>query len=96
MESNEYILELNNIYKQFGNLIANNHVSIKIKRNSIHAIVGENGAGKSTLMNILTCVYKMDAGKILLMEKKYISIHPRMQQRPVSVWYIRSSCFIKE
>ncbi|MFR0963159.1 MAG: ATP-binding cassette domain-containing protein [Dorea sp.] len=30
------------------NLIANNHVSIKIKRNSIHAIVGENGAGKST------------------------------------------------
>lgn len=50
MESNEYILELNNIYKQFGNLIANNHVSIKIKRNSIHAIVGENGAGKSTLM----------------------------------------------
>ena len=70
MESNEYILELNNIYKQFGNLIANNHVSIKIKRNSIHAIVGENGAGKSTLMNILTCVYKMDAGKILLNGKE--------------------------
>ena len=70
MESNEYILELNNIYKQFGNLIANNHVNIKIKSNSIHAIVGENGAGKSTLMNILTSVYKMDAGQIILNGKE--------------------------
>ena len=70
MTNNEYILELNNIYKQFGNLIANDHVNIKVKRNSIHAIVGENGAGKSTFMNILTSVYKMDAGQILLNGKE--------------------------
>lgn len=70
MGSNEYILELNDIYKQFGSLVANDHVNIKIKRNSIHAIVGENGAGKTTLMNILTSVYKMDAGQILLNGKE--------------------------
>ena len=64
MESNEYILELNNIYKQFGNLIANNHVNIKIKSNSIHAIVGENGAGKSTLMSILFGLYQPTSGTI--------------------------------
>lgn len=66
MGSNEYILELNDIYKQFGSLVANDRVNIKVRKNSIHAIVGENGAGKTTLMNILTSVYKMDAGQILL------------------------------
>ena len=66
MESNEYILELNNIYKQFGNLIANNHVNIKIKSNSIHAIVGENGAGKSTFLKILSGQLEPTNGEVII------------------------------
>ncbi|MCY7375740.1 MAG: ATP-binding cassette domain-containing protein, partial [Pyrinomonadaceae bacterium] len=46
------MLELKNITKTFGNVVANNDVSIKIEKGTIHALVGENGAGKSTVMRI--------------------------------------------
>ncbi len=58
------IIEFNNITKVFGNLIANDGISFKIRKNSVHCIVGENGAGKSTLMKILFGVYKPDKGTI--------------------------------
>ena len=53
----EYILEMKNITKVFPGVRALDNVSFKVKRNHIHALVGENGAGKSTLMNILSGVY---------------------------------------
>jgi len=53
----EYILEMRNITKVFPGVRALDNVSFKVKRNHIHALVGENGAGKSTLMNILSGVY---------------------------------------
>jgi len=62
----EYVLETRNICKSFGTLKANDNISLKIKRQSIHAILGENGAGKSTLMNILTNIHKPDSGEILI------------------------------
>lgn len=62
----DYVLELRNITKTFGTLIANDHISLRIKRGSVHAIVGENGAGKSTLMNIITDILKADSGEIIL------------------------------
>lgn len=53
----EYILEMRNITKTFPGVRALDNVSFKVKRNHIHALVGENGAGKSTLMNVLSGVY---------------------------------------
>lgn len=61
----ENILELNNITKKFGSLIANDNITIKIKKGSIHSIVGENGAGKSTLMNVAYGLLKNDDGEII-------------------------------
>ncbi|MDQ3801781.1 MAG: ABC transporter ATP-binding protein [Acidobacteriota bacterium] len=60
------MLELRNITKTFGDVVANNDVSIKIEKGTIHAIVGENGAGKSTIMRIAYGFYTSDAGEILI------------------------------
>ena len=60
------MLELRNITKTFGNVVANNDVSIRIEKGTIHAIVGENGAGKSTIMRIAYGFYTADSGEILV------------------------------
>ncbi len=58
------ILELENISKRFYGIRALDAVSMKVKRGTVHAVVGENGAGKSTLMKILGGLYKKDSGLI--------------------------------
>jgi simple sugar transport system ATP-binding protein len=60
------LLELRNITKRFGNVLANNRVNIKVTPGTIHAIVGENGAGKSTAMRIAYGFYRADEGEILV------------------------------
>ncbi|HVQ38873.1 MAG TPA: ABC transporter ATP-binding protein [Pyrinomonadaceae bacterium] len=60
------MIELKNITKRFGNVLANDHVNIVVKPGTIHAIVGENGAGKSTAMRIAYGFYKADEGEILV------------------------------
>jgi simple sugar transport system ATP-binding protein len=60
------VLELRNITKRFGDVLANDHVNIVVKAGTIHAIVGENGAGKSTAMRIAYGFYKADEGEILI------------------------------
>jgi general nucleoside transport system ATP-binding protein len=60
------VLELRNITKRFGNLLANDRVSIAVPSGTIHAIVGENGAGKSTAMRIAYGFYRADDGEILV------------------------------
>ena len=67
------MLELRNIAKTFGSVTANNDVSIKVEKGTIHAIVGENGAGKSTIMRIAYGFYKADSGEILV-DGKVVSI----------------------
>lgn len=67
------MLELRNITKTFGSVVANNDVSIKIRKGTIHAIVGENGAGKSTIMRIAYGFYNADSGEILV-DGKPVSI----------------------
>lgn len=47
------LLEMRNIVKTYGNVVANNKVNININKGEILAVVGENGAGKSTIMKIL-------------------------------------------
>jgi simple sugar transport system ATP-binding protein len=66
----DYILEMQHITKTFGSLTANNDVSIRVRRGTVLALIGENGAGKSTLMNILTNIHKADYGRILLNGKE--------------------------
>ena len=62
----DYILEMKNIRKEFlgGKIVANDDITLKIKKGEIHAIVGENGAGKSTLMKILNGLYSPTSGEI--------------------------------
>ena len=60
------MLELRDITKRFGNVLANDGVSIKVRPGTIHAIVGENGAGKSTAMRIAYGFYTADGGDILV------------------------------
>jgi ABC-type uncharacterized transport system ATPase subunit len=60
------MLELRNITKRFGAVLANDNVNIVVKPGTIHAIVGENGAGKSTAMRIAYGFYTPDSGEILV------------------------------
>src|SRR4051812_16166843 len=60
------MLELRQITKRFGDVLANDHVDIVVKPGTIHAIVGENGAGKSTAMRIAYGFYTADSGEIVV------------------------------
>jgi simple sugar transport system ATP-binding protein len=60
------MLELREITKRFGDVLANDHVNIVVKPGTIHAIVGENGAGKSTAMRIAYGFYTADSGEIVV------------------------------
>jgi ABC-type uncharacterized transport system ATPase subunit len=60
----DWAIELENINKRFGAVHANKNIDLKVRRGTIHGIVGENGAGKSTLMSILYGFYTADSGVI--------------------------------
>ncbi|MBU8881315.1 ABC transporter ATP-binding protein [Bacillus sp. FJAT-29790] len=62
----DYIVEMKHITKRFPGIVANNDVSIGIKKGEIFALLGENGAGKSTLMSILGGMYEPDEGEIYI------------------------------
>ena len=59
----EYAIEMLNITKRFPGIIANDNITLQLKKGEIHALLGENGAGKSTLMSILFGLYRMFWGK---------------------------------
>jgi len=64
--SNSALLEMRNIVKQFPRVLANDDISISLKKGEILSLLGENGAGKSTLMNILYGLYRPTSGRIFL------------------------------
>lgn len=64
MENNDYIIEMLNITKEFPGIIANDDITLQLKRGEIHALLGENGAGKSTLMSVLFGLYTPEKGTI--------------------------------
>ncbi len=65
MKSN-VALELKNITKSFGSVVANKNVSIQVKKGEILSILGENGSGKTTLMNMVSGIYYPDSGQMFI------------------------------
>ena len=59
-----YVIEMQDIVKEFVGIRANDHVTLQLEKGEIHALLGENGAGKSTLMSVLFGLYQPEAGEI--------------------------------
>lgn len=66
----EVLLEMQDICKEFPGVKALDHVSLTVKKGTVHALMGENGAGKSTLMKCLFGIYQKDSGRIILEGKE--------------------------
>lgn len=62
----DYVIEMRDITKIFGEFVANDHINLNVKRGEIHALLGENGAGKSTLMNMLAGLLEPTSGEIAI------------------------------
>ena len=60
----DYVVEMLNIRKQFPGILANDDITLGLRKGEVHALLGENGAGKSTLMSILFGLYQPDGGSI--------------------------------
>ena len=60
----EYAIEMLHITKRFPGIIANDDITLQLKKGEIHALLGENGAGKSTLMSVLFGLYQAEEGEI--------------------------------
>ncbi len=65
METN-YAIELKNVTKRFGEVVANDSVDLSLMKGEILAILGENGSGKTTLMNMISGIYFPDEGHIFV------------------------------
>lgn len=66
----EYIIEMLHITKEFPGIIANDDITLQLKKGEIHALLGENGAGKSTLMSVLFGLYQPEKGMIKVKGKE--------------------------
>ncbi len=69
-EKEEYIVEMKHITKRFPGIVANDDVTIQVRKGEIYALLGENGAGKSTLMSMLYGMYEPDYGEIYIRGEK--------------------------
>lgn len=74
----EYVIEMLNIRKEFPGIVANDNITLQLKKGEIHALLGENGAGKSTLMNVLFGLYQPEQGEIKVKGKKVNITNPNI------------------
>ncbi|QCR31860.1 ABC transporter ATP-binding protein [Lysinibacillus sp. SGAir0095] len=77
----EYVIEMLGIRKQFGDFVANDNITLQLKKGEIHALLGENGAGKSTLMNVLFGLYQPEAGTIRVRGKEVKITDPNVANK---------------
>jgi general nucleoside transport system ATP-binding protein len=77
----EYVVEMLNIRKEFPGIVANDNITLQVRKGEIHALLGENGAGKSTLMNILFGLYQPDQGEIRVNGKPVKITDPNVANR---------------
>lgn len=75
--SEAYAIELKNITKRFGKVVANDKVNMSVKRGEILSVLGENGSGKTTLMNMISGIYYPDEGQILVNGKEVTICSPK-------------------
>ena len=71
------VIELRNVTKRFGAVVANNDVSMGVRRGEILSLLGENGSGKTTLMNMIAGIYYPDEGEIFVDGKEVVIRSPR-------------------
>ncbi|MCF7858699.1 MAG: ABC transporter ATP-binding protein [Candidatus Cloacimonetes bacterium] len=74
--SDDVVIEMKNITKKFGDFVANDNITLSVRKGEVHALLGENGAGKSTLMNILYGLYTPTTGDIFIKGKKSVISNP--------------------
>lgn len=77
MSNNNIALELRNITKCFGSVVANKNVNLDLRHGEILSILGENGSGKTTLMNMISGIYFPDDGEILINGEKVVIGSPK-------------------
>ena len=70
-------LEMKNISKRFGSVVANHNVSLEVYHGEILAILGENGCGKTTLMNMISGIYFPDEGQVFVDGKEVVIASPK-------------------
>ena len=73
-----YVVEMLNIRKEFPGIVANDNITLQLKKGEIHALLGENGAGKSTLMGMLFGMYLPDKGTIKVKGKEVKISNPNI------------------
>ncbi len=74
----EHVIEMLNIRKEFPGIVANDNITLQLKKGEIHALLGENGAGKSTLMNVLFGLYQPEKGEIRVNGEKVHITNPNI------------------
>ena len=74
----EYVVEMLNIRKEFPGIVANDNITLRLKKGEVHALLGENGAGKSTLMSILFGMYVPEQGIIKVRGKEVKISNPNV------------------